>query len=123
VPNIPPPLYVKEREAAWPKLRSRHPDRYVSVLFDADPGAEGERASAPDFFGDLNLNPIVAAATRGRDEYRLAPIYNAALGTPDAIVYRQQAMRDAQQPDVRNVISEFAKAMSPVSAYGPDLRF
>lgn len=114
MPKIPPSLYVKEREAAWPKLRSQQPARFISVLSDTDPGPGGESAAAPGFFVDLNLDQIVAVATRSREEYRLAPFYNTTLGTPDAIVYRQEAMRDVQQPDIRNAISEFAKAMREV---------
>lgn len=114
MPKIAGPLYVKERQAPWPKLRSRQPDRFVSVLFDADPGPHREAASSPDFFADLNIDQIVTAATRGRDEYRLAAFYDVALASPDAIVFRQDVMRDVQHPNVRNVISEFAAPMREV---------
>lgn len=114
--NIPPSLYVKEREAPWPKLRSRQPGQTISVLFDRDPGADGEQDAAPDFFADLNLDQVVAAITQSRESYRPAPFLHVMLSTPDAIVYRQEVMRDVQLLPVRKAVNDFAAALVEVRA-------
>lgn len=114
MPKIAPSLYVKDREVPWPELQSRQPDGFVSVLFDDDPGPSIEQSALPAFFSDLNLDQVVAAVTSNREQYRLEPFLNAALSTPEAILYRQQVMRDVQQPEIRTVISDFAKAMRDV---------
>lgn len=92
-------------EATWQvhqrivRRRSRHP---------------GRTRRLSRLFVDLNLDQIVAAAVSIREEYRLGPIFNAALGSPAAIVYRQDVMRDVQEQKIRNVISEFGRAMREV---------
>lgn len=89
-------------------------DRFVSVLFERDPGTAGEEAAQPDFFVDLNLDQIVASLTAGRGEYELEPLLHATLQDPDAILYRQEVMQDLEQEAVSAAIKAFAEAQHEV---------
>lgn len=88
------------------------PTRYRSILF-LRPGDSADAAGrlAPEFFHDLNLDQIVKAVTTGRQEYDLAAFFHARLGDLDAIVYRQEVMRDLESPALRQVVNTFAEAM------------
>lgn len=85
---------------------------FQSILFKnvADRGAE-ELLLAPDFFGDLNLDQIVATVTSGRAEYDLKPFYNLPLQDVDAITYRHEVMRDLEDPRLFEQITAFSTRM------------
>lgn len=83
----------------------------VSVLYRRPDEERHERGTAPDFFGDLHLDRIVAAAVAGREEYGLLPFFQTALTDPEAISYRQEVMRDLEKPETRVAIDAFADQM------------
>lgn len=85
---------------------------FRSILFSGEGGAlqDGTR-EAPDFFHDLNLGRIVEAITAGHEEYDLAPFFHAPLNDLDAITYRQEVMRDMEEPNLRQAIGGFAGRM------------
>lgn len=101
--------------------------RYVSILFP-DPPADGdarERAE-PEFFGDVNLDQVVEAVTKGRDEYRLAPFFYTPLRAVDAVDYRQQVMRDIDGTALAGHLARFGKRMQAVRrgiAYSGNVRY
>jgi len=85
--------------------------RFNSILFLEPAGRPAAEQSQPDCFGDLNLDQIVTAVTAGREEYDLKPFFHAALTDCDAIVYRQEIMRDVEDNSVRQAIGSFATEM------------
>lgn len=85
---------------------------FHSVLYErADTSFERDQPQAPDFFHDLQLDQVVAAITAGRQEYDLAPFFQARLHDLDAIAYRQEVMRDLQDKRVMQVVKTFAQQM------------
>lgn len=88
---------------------------FVSLLF-ADPDVD-RAAEEPDIFADLHLDQIVAAATRGRDEYELSGLYYEPLDDPDQVRFRQDVLDDLRDPSVREAVNAFAEEMQLVRRY------
>ncbi len=86
-----------------------------SVLFPDPVDAAGiDDRPEPGFFGDVNLDQVVAAVVAGRDEYRLVPYFRAALSDVDAVVYRQQVMRDLDGMPLAGQVAQFGRRMQAV---------
>ncbi|MGH8291045.1 MAG: MutS-related protein [Steroidobacteraceae bacterium] len=89
----------------------------VSILFGSSgSGVGGERREPPDCFRDLNLDQIVAAATAGREEYDLAPIFHTPLPGVEAIHFRQEIFRDFGTAAVFDCVASFSARMRVVRA-------
>src|ERR1700742_1636400 len=89
---------------------------FGSVLFER-PEAQPENRAAippapPPFFADLKLDQIAAALTRGLEQYDLIPYFRTPLPDESAIVYRHQVFRDLRRPEVREVVTGFARQMT-----------
>ncbi|MEO8249786.1 MAG: hypothetical protein ABI589_10485 [Burkholderiales bacterium] len=83
----------------------------VSILAaDAD-RTSLETSEAPACFHDLNLDQIVAAVTAPFKDYNLAPYFHTPLHDLDAVAYRQEVMRDLEQPAAIGVIRVFSEQM------------
>ena len=86
---------------------------FESVLYER-PGdwTVLEQREQPEFFRDLHLDQIVAAVTGGSFKaYDLAPFFHLPLPNADAVAYRQEIMRDLQNPDCLDAARRFARAM------------
>jgi DNA mismatch repair protein MutS len=85
---------------------------FESILFKDGRRADGvDSAREPEFFGDLNLDQILDAIVRGRDEYNLKPFFYVALDDVDSIGYRHEIMRDLERSELTPVIYAFAAQM------------
>jgi len=83
----------------------------VSVLFSGSEPSPVLEREAPPFFGDLNLDQVVASITAGREEYDLAPFFYSRLPTLDAIAYRHEVLRDLESEALLAHIGSFAQEM------------
>ena len=90
---------------------------FDSVLFLGSEPAPVLEREAPSFFGDLNLNQVVASITVGREEYDLAPFFHTRLLTRDAIVYRQEVLRDFESKGLLAHIGSFAQEMREMRSH------
>ncbi len=59
---------------------------------------------------------MVEAVTAGREEYDLLPFFYTPLTTAGAIRFRQEVIRDLEDPAVREAVTAFASAMRTVRA-------
>jgi DNA mismatch repair protein MutS len=78
---------------------------------DATGPAAAAELTQPPCFADLNLDQVVAALTAGREQYRLQQFLYAPLHDVDAVAYRQEVIRDLEQPALLATIRAFAEAM------------
>ena len=85
---------------------------FHSILFDGP--AHGKvvlERDEPAFFGDLNLDQVLAAITRGRQEYDLGPFFYTPLRSVEAIAYRHAILRDLEDKALSGPIGAFATKM------------
>jgi DNA mismatch repair protein MutS len=92
-----------------PSPRRGSPRWTGSVLSSRSPADQtiGE-ASTPASFRDQNLDQIVAAVLKGKDEYHLAPLFSRPLHDTEAIAYRQEVFQDLERPGVHQLALDFA---------------
>jgi DNA mismatch repair protein MutS len=90
-----------------------------SVLFGRlreDPPDLGE-VEPPDFFPDLLLDQLVAAVASKRKGCELEEFFSLPLRDADAVVFRQDVMRDVDRDPVREALEAFTEAMTTHHRY------
>ncbi len=88
---------------------------FRSVLtLASDDGQAAEKSDTPIFFRDLNLDQVVASITSGKQEYNLAPFFHHPLRTVEAVEYRQDVMRDLEDPPRLEAVNAFANGLRAV---------
>jgi DNA mismatch repair protein MutS len=114
-------LTADAQSATWtsnPNLERAQAAPFHSVLFPDSAAAKGlEGSTLPEFFGDLNLDQVVASITDGRDEYDLWPFFCFPLPSVDAIYYRQEIFRDLENDAVLGCVHSFAAAMRTMRSH------
>jgi DNA mismatch repair protein MutS len=84
---------------------------FRSILYRQVPlDVPGEHIEEPEFFKDLNIDHIVTAIT-AEDEYNLKPFFYRPLRDIAEIVYRQEVMRDLEDPQLFGKIGCFSQQM------------
>lgn len=85
---------------------------FSSILFDRPEDRTGvDGRPEPAFFGDLNLDQVVASITAGREEYALKPFFYAPLRDVGSVAYRHEVFRDLEVTEVSERIRSFAREM------------
>lgn len=85
---------------------------FTSILFDRPVSeADVDGLPQPGCFADLNLDQVVAAATAGREQYRLAPFFYAPLSDVAGVRYRHEVIEDLKLPGPLASVTGFARAM------------
>ncbi len=85
---------------------------FHSILFEGpDDGTKREKLEPPAFFGDLNLDLIIAAVTAGWKDYDLAPFFYSGLKDLGAIAYRQEVMQDLEDRRLMQPVQSFSGEM------------
>lgn len=90
---------------------------FHSILFETpEDGPPSGDVEQPAFFGDLNLDQFVHDATRGFDEYNLAPFFHIELSRESAVIYRHEVMQDLDSQALVLAVQAFALAMRKMRA-------
>jgi len=76
----------------------------------------GTEREEPVFFRDLYLDQIVAAITKGREQYDLLPFFYTPLADQDAITLRHQVFRDLENEELLGHISRFSRRLATMRA-------
>jgi hypothetical protein len=88
---------------------------FHSILFETpEDGTKADSVEAPDFFGDLNLDQIVAAIAASKGEYNLAPFFYVPLHDVDAVAFRHEVFQDLEDAGLFDDIKAFALSMHSV---------
>jgi len=91
---------------------------FHSILFEAPvENEEPEVTDAPSFFVDLNLDQIVDAILKGKEEYNLKPFLLNPLKSLEAIQYRHEILRDLGNDILLNNLGLFAERMRAVRTH------
>ncbi|MDY0094237.1 MAG: DNA mismatch repair protein MutS [Candidatus Vecturithrix sp.] len=84
---------------------------FHSILFEKTKGINTETPDAPDCFGDLYLDQIIAAVTASKQEYHLPPFFYTPLHDLETIAYRHEIFRDLENSTLFEYITSFAQKM------------
>jgi len=90
---------------------------FLSILCHKKDDLQFEPSTRPDFFPDLNLDQIVDAITRRKQEYNLNPFFWSSLRDAETIRYRQEVMQDLEHETIMGDIKAFAERMATVRRY------
>ncbi len=86
--------------------------QFHSILFEQPKSdAELNAVNALDFFPDLNLDQVFQSLTAGREEYNLKPLLSTPLDNVEAVIYRQEVLRDIEGEALHEQIETFARNM------------
>jgi hypothetical protein len=88
-----------------------------SVLFLPGMHAGADSHAVTDYFGDLNLDQIMAGVAARSPDHDLMPFLTAPLRGLDAIAYRQEVMRDLEGESVMTAVKAFSVQMHEMRTY------
>jgi len=99
---------------------STDPVQFQSILFPGSADLLGQQPdAAPNFFRDLNLDQVVQSIMVGWQDYNLSPFFQVPLGDLDAILYRQEIMKDLENPILMEAVKSFSQGMRLMRAHLP----
>jgi DNA mismatch repair protein MutS len=93
------------------------PEGFHSILFERPEDRTEILPSDAPLFADLNLDQIIAGIVMRKEEYDLKPFFCAPLRSVRAIAYRQQIMKDLEDPSLLSSLRRFAQAMYNMREY------
>ena len=84
---------------------------FESILYRTRADAEARAPVDPSVLRDLHVDQIVSAAVTGRERYDLTSFLHLPLRDVDAVVYRQEVMRDLENDRLMQAIAAFASGI------------
>jgi len=85
---------------------------FRSILFQGpDDSTKTVSSETPGFLTDLNLDRIIDAITTDWKDYDLKPFFYRPLNDLDAIMYRQEVVRDLEDTDLMRSVKSFSEQM------------
>jgi DNA mismatch repair protein MutS len=91
---------------------------FESILYEKPEDRPGTEVSVmPGFFVDLNLDQIVEAVIKKKQEYNLRSFFWSPLTQVGEIAYRHEIMRELENPDISRIVNAFAQQMHVMRDY------
>jgi DNA mismatch repair protein MutS len=91
---------------------------FCSILFiNEEEKNRNRQAKMPDYFYDLNIDQIIRDILTGREAYRIESLFYTRLTDLAAIRYRQEIMRDLENPVLYKGIESFTHGMMRTREY------
>ena len=93
---------------------------FISILFATLDESRKHKINTrqPEHFVDLNLDQVVTAIVKGREEYDISPFFYTTLEYPDDIYYRQGVIQDVAKDDLYNALVEYSATMQKIREIG-----
>ncbi len=90
---------------------------FESILFEKPEDRPVQKLELPGFFTDLNLDQVVEAIIKGREEYNLKPFFWSPLKRISAIKYRHEVMQEFERQELAQILRAFTKRMHNMRDY------
>ncbi|MGK3470854.1 MutS-related protein [Klebsiella pneumoniae] len=93
---------------------------FISILFATLDESRRHKINTcqPEYFVDLNLDKVVMAIVKGREEYDISPFFYTLLEYPEDIYYRQGVIQDVAKNDLYNALVEYSTTMMKIREIG-----
>lgn len=93
---------------------------FISILFATLDENRKHKINTrqPEHVVDLNLDKVVTAIVKGREEYDISPFFYTPLEYPDDIYYRQGVIQDVAKDDIYNALGEYSTTMQKIRDIG-----
>ncbi len=88
----------------------------LSLLF-RDPTPKALKGEAPPCLSDLNLDLVIDAITEPPERHHLKPYFYTPLHEDRDVLYRQEVMKDLENPRLKEVIRAFIEDMARVNRH------
>lgn len=96
---------------------------FYSILFPKrEQHGEPRQSNEPDCFKDLNLDQIFAPILKAKKEFELEGFFYTSLHEPEAIIYRQDVMRELENDELRALFTRFSKTVYDLGRYMNTIR-
>lgn len=94
--------------------------KFISILFATLDENRKHKINTrqPEHFVDLNLDKVVTAVVKGREEYDISPFFYTPLEYPEDIYYRQGVIQDMAKDNIYNALVEFSATMQKIREIG-----
>lgn len=91
---------------------------FYSILFPTKEQYERpRRTDSPDCFKDLNLDQVFSPILKSKKEFELEGFFYTSLSDREAIVYRQDVMKELEDDDLRSRLAAFSRDVSVLDGY------
>ena len=96
--------------------------KFISILFATLDENRKHKINTrqPEHFVDLNLDKVVTAVVKGREEYDISHFFYTPLEYPEDIYYRQGVIQDMAKDNIYNALVEFSAAMQKIREIGAE---
>ena len=91
---------------------------FYSILFPTEEQSERpRRTSPPDCFKDLNLDQVFAPILKSKKGLELEGFFYTSLSDREAIVYRQDVMKELEDDGLRSLFAAFSRDVAVLEGY------